>query len=460
MGNIMNTSDLVGAYVGSNQVTSLYMGSQYLWGEEIVVTANTATTLDCFDNMYFEEGIECSAVTISFIKMYNDNPFEGGDWSEAETVGTITCERVEEFGADWDHRWYIASSAVTSAITSAEMYYEGSSWKMRVVSPVLNSACEPDEGYKFKALATTTNGLAAADLYDDNNYDDIHCSNEYLTIDWSNAIWLKVLTVTNLPNISPLTIYGESGGYWVKVTDDNNFEFSHNHYYDMDAMEEIDEISFDNYGNSDFSYQYDNSALTLVVYGVWDDYDGEGNGENVIRMEYNDNISGEETSRNGRLPLRFTGSSETIQFTACNPQCDAVLYLYFTVPSDNNEHTLEVNLGGDTIATLTISYDGISPNYQEEFDADGYYYSSEGLSDVGNGKFLWKVEGPFSGGCIITFDNSTLISGNPTFGGGYTIWYVDVDSDDKKEYPSEDAFYCEFWDGGTWDDINQECIYP
>ena len=456
MPNIMNTSDLVGAYVGSNQVTSLYMGSQYLWGEEIV-TADTATTLDCFDNMYFDEGIECSSVTISFIKMYNSDPFFEGDWSEVETVGTITCEYYENAQDPELNYWYIASSAVTSAITSAEMYHdEDHGWMMRVVSPVLNDACDPTDSYKFKALATTTNGLATADLYDENNYATEHCSNEYLTIDWSNATWLKILTVTNVPTFGNLS--GDMDRYSLSISVSDSFDFTHEYYYDMTQEETVNNVSFDNYNGGNLSYTYDQSAHTLTVLGDWDDYDGEGNGEYVLTMRY-EHQEDYTDNRHGRLPLRFTGNSETIQFTACYPQCDAVLYLDFTVPSDNNEHTFEVTLDGDTVATLTISYDGDVLDYQEEYDADGYYYSM-GVSDMGNGKVLWDVEGPFSGACDISVDGTQLLNGNPTFGGGYTIWYVDVDSDDKKEYPNEDAFSCEFWDGGTWDDINQDCIYP
>lgn len=468
MPNLINTQDMVGAYVGSNQVLALYMGTTHVWGEEL---GSQAIEIDCFDNMEAFEGATCSSVTISVVERFCDDIY-CFDYHDGDTIGTFTIECEDNDYERMDHIWYMASSSVTSAITSAEMYLDDDhGWMLSIVSPVINGQCEM-MGYKFIAKAVVDGlGLAKVDLQNENGDYEV-CSNGYMRAEWWDASFAKKLTITNIPNISSGTLTGDYDRYAVNISDGEMFDFEHAKYYDMEQSRMVDEVSFYDHDNPNVSYIYDQSAGTLVVYADWNDYEygyDDMSGEDKWLGDYRVTMSYQHTDADidylGKQPFRFTtGASITRQFAACPEQCDGILMIDFSnIPNDGDDHVVEIiepNLG--------IVIGSLSANVTNETyavidcpdDPDELYYTETISDNFSEGYVRWDFEGPFNGTYMIYVDGSPLLNAAPVFNGTFKIVYVDTNSDSMHDYTSWDAYWCEVDGQGTWDDVNQECTYP
>jgi len=462
---IINTADMVGAYMGSNQVIALYMGSNHVWGDEIVV-ANSATTIELQTSFYGPDSNEynTSAITITFFKMYNPDPMMGGDWEESEVLGTFGVEYYDvDVHGGAESYWYIASSSVTSAVTSAEIVVDNSDgFKLSVVSPLLDGQhCDPATEYAFKAVAELVGGGKIKATTQDENYLTNVCDNTELTIDFGAGALLRTLTITNIPNLLQ-TPHDDS--WTIQITDNNKFGFSASRYYDDGEADWVEDINFDNYDNPNVSYAYNMSAGTLVVVGDWDEYDGEGQGEYTLTMEFTtyECTYDYETYVAGEAQLHFTGASETIVFDEGNPICSTYMIFNITdVPNDGNVHSIEI-FDSNQNSIGSIDLDMTNQSVTTNDDPNGTYYTyTYDDGNFGNGQVIWEYYGPFYGIYDIYVDNIQLAI-QPDYDGSRMVEYVEYNfsgQEDLTEYSCKGEYDCDM-NNGQWNSQTGECEYP
>lgn len=458
MPNLINTQDMVGAAFGSNQVLALYMGTTHVWGDEIEGT--TATTLELQTSFYGPDSNEynTSAITITFHQM--DNYGDIGmydDWR----YGEVLCSwRVEYYDVDVhggaESYWYIASSSVTSAVTSAEIVDD----KLSVVSPLLDGQhCNPAMAFGFMAMAELVEGGTIKANAQDENFSSNICDNAELTIDFGSGTFIRTLTITNIPNL----LQTPQGDYWtIQITDNDKFEFSASRYYDDGEADWVDDIYFDNHSNSNVTSVY--SGNTLIVYGDWDAYDGEGQGEYTLSMKFstNDCTYDDETYVAGEAQLHFTGSSETIAFDEGNPICSTYMIFNITdVPNDGNVHSIEI-FDSNQNSIGSIDLDMTNQSVTTNDDPNGYYstYSYDD-GNFGNGQVIWEYYGPFYGIYDLYVDNNQLAI-QPDYDGSRMVEYVEYNysgQEDMTEYSCKEEYDCDMG-GGTWNSQTGECEEP
>lgn len=479
---------IAGGYIGSSSASAIYIGAVLVWSAATPTPPvdpcegyGSQEECDCAQGGGTWDGVEChydeplsattvalsvdrevgSAVTINFYKMYNSNPMDGGDWTESEVLGTFDLE--VSLGAETI--WELASSSITSAITSAELlgdWWQGEEYKLSVVSPLLDGNCDPDTAYAFRAVARTYDGgMIKAKCKDINTSDENICNNAELSIDYEDVSVIKTLTITDLPDFN--TLQDINDNWNVEITDNDKFSFNMNKYHDDGQDEWIENVTFDGYDNPNVTYNL--TGTNLIVYGDWDEYDGQGMGEYTLNMKFstNDCTYDDTTYVAGEAQLQFTGNSVTVQFDEGNPICETYLILDISsIPNDGAVHEYKViNSDSETLSVLKI--DTSDWTYETTDDPDGYGYTFytyefDDQGDLSQGWARWKIKGQFNGQYYIDVDSTQLQTAIPDYDGSEMVVYVDVTSDTMATFSCYEEWDCvQNNPTCTWNSNTGEC---
>jgi hypothetical protein len=482
---------IAGGYIGSSSASAIYIGAVLAWSAATPTPPTppvdpcegygSQEECDCAQNGGTWDGVEChydeplsattvalsvdksvaSAVTVTFYKMYNSNPMDGGEWTENEVLGTFDLE--VSIGAETI--WELASSSITSAIASAELlgdWGQGEEYKLSVVSPLLDGNCEPDTAYAFRAVAHTYDGgMIKAKCKDINTLDENIYSNAELSIDYDDVSVIRTLTITDLPDFNNMS--DQTDNWTVEINDSEKFSFNMSKHYDMGEDDWIEDVTFDGYDNPNVTYNL--SGRNLIVYCDWDEYDGQGAGEYTLYMKFftNDCQYDDDTHVAGEAQLQFTGHSVTIQFDEVNPICETYLILDIqSIPNDGAAHEYRVaNSDNETISILKI--DTSDWSHETLDDPDGYghgFYTDEfdDQGDLSQGFARWKIKGQFNGKYYIYVDSIQLETAIPDYDGSEMVAYVDVATDTMTTLSCYEEWDCvQNNPTCTWNSNTREC---